>query len=274
MTPDEVFRAFEQNGSTPVTNVPIYLDKQTLGATGHSIRADSLFALLGFTRTLAVDVSDFEGAELVVDLNRPIEKELAGICDFLFDGSVLDNIFDPVTGLRNAARMVRPGGRLLFTNAGNYSTRFNAIPYLIFTGVWFYDYFAINNFSDLQVFVTCAHPQGQSEYMLDHDNMTREFGKGLVRPMVSLDAMAINVFAEKGQESTWDQVPTQHVYRSPVEWGRFEHSVERYKASPRSPFLRSSYDKIAAEYTPGWVFIDSVGQIRRPYHEDISDLRP
>lgn len=272
MTPEEVLKAFSAEGVNPTSSVQIKIDTQTSSTKGNTILDHSFFALLGFDKTFSVDVSDFEGAEMIVNLNKSIESDQENTCDLLVDGSLLDNVFDPVTALRNAARMVRPNGRIIMMNVGNFIPESGWIPYLMFTGVWFYDYFAINGFIDVQVYTCCYHPQGVTTYMIDHDNMTREFGNGMVPPMKSDAPMAIIVFAEKGRDSTWDRTPTQHAYRPNTEWEQFEAMVERYKGSKRPPFLWSTYHKIADQYTPGWVYVDGGGRIRRPYHEDISDI--
>src|SRR5262245_60177247 len=43
----------------------------------------------------AIDVSDYEGAEITHDLCMPLPPHLVGIADFIVDGSCLDNIWDP-----------------------------------------------------------------------------------------------------------------------------------------------------------------------------------
>jgi hypothetical protein len=79
----------------------------------------SIFRALGVNRVKAVDVSPYEGAEVIHDLNQPLPDSLRGTADFIVDGSVLDNVFDPAMGLRNLTEMLRPGGRLLMSNAWN-----------------------------------------------------------------------------------------------------------------------------------------------------------
>jgi hypothetical protein len=274
-SPAETIAQFAARGVEPRLRDEISVDRQTTNALrdGNSRILDaSFFEMLGFDRFMSVDVSDFEGAEVITDLNSPLDPRYENSCDLLVDGSLLDNIFDPVTGLRNAARLVRPGGRLLLINRGNYTKRPGGIPYLQFTGVWFYDFFAINGFSDLQVYACCVHDRGVVAYMLDHTNMTRQFGGGIVAPLNSSVAMFIVAFAEKGVASTWHRTPTQHAYRSPEEWERYEAAVQTYKSSKRPPMLRSVYRALADEFCPGWVFVDDTGQIRRPYHENVEDL--
>lgn len=117
----------------------IAIDHQTLRSSeGPFIRDDEFFRLLGVASVKALDDSDYEGAELIHDLNRPIPPSLEGIADFILDGSTLDNLFNPAQGLMNIARMLKPGGRLVGVNMA--SAHF--APYCIFTPYWFLDYFA------------------------------------------------------------------------------------------------------------------------------------
>jgi hypothetical protein len=81
--------------------------------TARTIRDVDFFRMLGVIETLAIDVSNFEGADIVQDLNQPISPELEASCGLLVDGSLLDNIFNPTTGLKNIARLLEPGGTVL-----------------------------------------------------------------------------------------------------------------------------------------------------------------
>jgi SAM-dependent methyltransferase len=272
LTPQQTFDLFSALGIAPKQIEKIDIDRQTSYSKGETILDHSFFSLLGFSNCVAVDVSDFEGAEIIADLNRPISSDLEAAFDLVVDGSLLDNIFDPVTGLRNIARMTKPNGRVLLINLGNYAKSFSGIPYTMLTPAWFYDFFAINGFSDLQVYAACHHTDGASVYMLDHQNMTREHGGGLVRPMSSAAPMAVMIFAEKGPDSSWEKMPTQHAYRSDKEWLVFEDRVEKYKRSTRPVLVRSSRPRFTDDYSPGWVMIDANWQARRPYQEDVRNL--
>jgi hypothetical protein len=65
---------------------------------------------------LALDHSNYEGAEIIHNLTTPVPPELRKRADFILDGSPLDNVFDPATVITNFAEMLRPGGRLITTN--------------------------------------------------------------------------------------------------------------------------------------------------------------
>lgn len=75
--------------------------------------ADPYLRLLGARELHALDVSDYEGADIVHDLNEPVPAELERRFDLVLDGGSLEHVFDVATALRNYMRMVRVGGRLV-----------------------------------------------------------------------------------------------------------------------------------------------------------------
>lgn len=75
--------------------------------------AEPLFAALGARSTASVDLSGFEGATIVHDMNRPIPVEHHGLHSTVFDGGALEHIFDFPRAIENAMQLVAPGGHLL-----------------------------------------------------------------------------------------------------------------------------------------------------------------
>lgn len=57
-----------------------------------------------------LDVSSYEGANIIADLNMPLPSNLHGKFDFVYDSSVLDNIFNPAQMIQNVALMLKNGG--------------------------------------------------------------------------------------------------------------------------------------------------------------------
>jgi SAM-dependent methyltransferase len=83
--------------------------------------AEDFLSLLGANEIVAIDASDFEGAQILHDMNRPIPDSLVSSFDLVLDGGTLEHIFDLPTALRNAAQMVRPNGRFIsHTMANNF----------------------------------------------------------------------------------------------------------------------------------------------------------
>ena len=84
--------------------------------------ADDFFRGLGATAIDFMDASNYEGANVVHDLNQPIPTQLAAAYDCVFDGGALEHVFNFPTALRNCMEMVRPGGRLIIiTTWNNYA---------------------------------------------------------------------------------------------------------------------------------------------------------
>jgi hypothetical protein len=82
---------------------------------------DPLLKMLGATSVSALDISAFEGATLLHDLNKPIPDEWKSQYDFLFDGGSLEHIFNFPQAIQNYCNLLRPGGSMiLFTVANNF----------------------------------------------------------------------------------------------------------------------------------------------------------
>ena len=60
-----------------------------------------------------LDRSNYEGALIIQDMNKVIEEKKIKEFDFIYNGSCMDNIFDPVTFLTNTTKMLKVGGRIL-----------------------------------------------------------------------------------------------------------------------------------------------------------------
>ncbi|WP_428410050.1 hypothetical protein [Hyphococcus sp.] len=81
--------------------------------------ADDLFRLLGVKEICSMDVSDYEDASIVHDLNAPIPPELDQRFDLVYDGGTLEHVFNYPVGLKNAMRMVKEGGALMIATPAN-----------------------------------------------------------------------------------------------------------------------------------------------------------
>jgi SAM-dependent methyltransferase len=72
--------------------------------------ADRLFRLLGIGDLQVVDLSDYEGADVILDLSQPLPVEHERSFGFIYDGGTTEHIFDTVSAFRNIDRMLKPGG--------------------------------------------------------------------------------------------------------------------------------------------------------------------
>jgi hypothetical protein len=219
---------FRQNGVDPLP-VDIQIDRATHVAvmSGQEFITDTtFFGMLGVKEVRAIDHSDFEGADIILDLNLPIPEELAGQVRFLYGGSVLDNVFDPATYVKNVGRLLAPGGRLIDQNLGS----FHLHPYSVVSPAWYFDYFTLNRFDDCKIYLIHAGPVTHvygltvdpgDPFICDFGNVGNGWPLGVV------------LIAEKGAASTWQRVPSQDQYRDAGEWAEYRNHLGRISASPR-----------------------------------------
>lgn len=80
---------------------------------------DEFFKMLGCQQLRHMDASEFEGADIVHDLNKPIRYDLRCRFDVVFDGGTLEHVFNFPTGLKNALEMVKVGGHFISCNPTN-----------------------------------------------------------------------------------------------------------------------------------------------------------
>ena len=215
----------------------IEIDRTTvhrLSGYGEIVTDRSIFHALGVDSVRALDVSPYEGAEVVHDLNRPLPDNLKAIADFIVDGSTLDNVFDPAMTLRNYAQLLRPGGRLVAVNALN--TRDGA--FTICSPDWYLDYFVANGFSDCKVYVCAGFAGSYNSYWLDTGYIASQKPSRLVFPTMWWSYYTL-VFAEKAPASTTDCIPTQQTYRSAEEWARYAAQLSAINRSRRPHLARS-----------------------------------
>jgi hypothetical protein len=83
--------------------------------------AEPLFECLGATCCEAIDVSAYEGANLVHDMNEPLPAGWAERHDLVFDGGTLEHVFHFPQALHNAMQLLKVGGWFVgFTPANNW----------------------------------------------------------------------------------------------------------------------------------------------------------
>lgn len=234
------------------------LDSRTVGwnQAKEYITDISFFKMFSNAEVHALDVIDYEGAEVICDLNSPISHTYKENYDFIVNGSCLDNIFDPATSIKNISELLKPGGRVYHFEWGNS----HAAAYLKFSPDWFLDYYAINNFKDCKVYIRYS-PNSvgvnidgtkTSQFAQRSSNALEIFHFDplrVINGIVGYDDSNISAFgrwyveviAEKGQQSTSGVSPIQKHYRpNPEAHQPYIDSVQSFQRSRRPLFSRPS----------------------------------
>lgn len=80
---------------------------------------ERLLKAMGAHQIVAVDASDYEGADVTHDMNLPVPSELCDRFDMVIDGGTLEHVFTPSVALANMMKMVRVGGSLIIWTPAN-----------------------------------------------------------------------------------------------------------------------------------------------------------
>lgn len=113
------------------------------------------FKLLGLDDVLALDHSDFEGAEITWDLNLPVPAELRNRFGLILDGGTLEHVFDVRQAFSNVASMLKAGGDVYHMSPiNNYCNH----GFYQFSPTFFYDFYLRNGFTNIEgsIVVTSA----------------------------------------------------------------------------------------------------------------------
>ena len=82
---------------------------------------DLLIEILGIERLVSLDHSDYEGASVVHDMNRPVPEEHWDAYDAVIDAGTLEHVFNFPVAIASCMKMLRVGGRFFaLTPANNH----------------------------------------------------------------------------------------------------------------------------------------------------------
>jgi hypothetical protein len=80
---------------------------------------EAFFAALGAAAIESVDVSPYEGATILHNMNHPVPSELHQRFTVVHDGGTIEHVFNAVQAFKNCMAMVRVGGHFTQVNAAN-----------------------------------------------------------------------------------------------------------------------------------------------------------
>lgn len=172
--------------------------------------APSFFATCGYRETRALDVSDFEGAEIVFDLNRHnTPAELAGQFDLVFNGGTIEHVFHVPNALSNITRMLRVNGLAVHLNpCHNWVDH----GFYQFGPTLFFDYYDAAGFEPLESALFLFDVKRPDPWRV-MPAPPEAFGAGLSGTFDGRTGLQL-FMARKTAESRDTAVPTQSLYRT------------------------------------------------------------
>jgi len=124
--------------------------------------SEPLFSILGAKEVVAMDNSNYEGASIIHDLNLPIPQELQKRFDVVFDGGLLEHVFNFPAAIKNCMEMTKVGGNIiLFTVANNYCGH----GFYQFSPELFYRIFSKENGYQVERMIALEHDVGWGKFL-------------------------------------------------------------------------------------------------------------
>ncbi len=213
-TYEEAKKMIVQEGLAVRENVPEEIDHNTIGTEQRNWITDRcFFNLFTDAKISALDVSNYEGAEIIQDLNAPLQDHLFGLFDFIFNGSCLDNLFDVGTAIKNISKLLSPGGTVFHMEHGSPVQS----AYMMFSPAVFFDYYAINCYEKCNV-LTCLFDRGVLDpwIMFSWSPIYTNAGSSCCSDLMhsNWNHVLLIVIAQKGTTSTDEKSPIQAHYRT------------------------------------------------------------
>jgi hypothetical protein len=233
---DATLRALAAKWNFSLDGIEIERDMRTVGARNspdtYMVSDTTFFRMLGVETVDAIDHSDFEGANIIHDMGEPVPSALWGQYDLIFNGSVLDNMYDVAAAHLNIGRLLAPGGRVIHIETATA----NQFSYSALSPSWFFDYATVNGYADCKVYMGSTRNWEGLKYgpwaMLGFDPSVDERPNAFT-PDLGAELGVLVVVAEKGEASTTDVRPIQSYYRSDADWQSFCRNAQKIAASDR-----------------------------------------
>jgi hypothetical protein len=224
-----------------------------VGQYQNCIHQNTFFRLLGFSPSniRSMDVSQYEGADIVHDLNVPIDDSLASNFDLIFDGGTIEHVFSIKDALFNMCRMCKIGGIVVNWSPVDYINH----GFINLNAEILRDCFLSNGFEEtaLKYIAIPRHPRRADQHYLEYRPDKRRFS---LQPYYET---AVYSAYRKVEERSLT-VPLQGVYRKCDATGQV--LTQRQSNGLRAILYQKLRDWVDAYYVSSVVVRDFM-EIRR-----------
>lgn len=117
----------------------------------------TLFKALGFSESKTLDISDYESADYIFDLNeKKTPKILASSFDVIIDGGTTEHVFNIPNVMQNIFKMLKLNGRIIhMAPMSNYVDH----GFYMFSPRLFWDFYLTNKFEINSFELICHKPK-------------------------------------------------------------------------------------------------------------------
>jgi len=195
-----------------------------------------LFKSLGFDEVLRTDFSDFQGAELVFDLNQSgVPEQYQGYFDLLIDGGTTEHVFHLPNSLHNIFSFLKVGGRVMHFNPSSNHVDHG---FYMFSPTLFWDYYEANGFEfnsfkffeynkwgNIQRWIAADYEPGCLRYVSGGGLPGGQYGIALTA--TKLEGSTSGVVPQQHRyKKTWERTKKRKVHKSLLAY-RFKKRAAR-----------------------------------------------
>jgi hypothetical protein len=167
------------------------------------------FRRLGFSTVHSLDISDYEAADILHDLNIPLpsNSNYIGKYDLIFDGGTMEHVFHVPNLLQNVFNLLAVNGRIVHSvpvdlfNHGFYN----------FSSCFFEDFYLANNF-EINACWIMRMPHNGGKHEITSVSRESQFIRSLCKGSFKNSMHNLVFVATKLPISTGDKIPTQGYY--------------------------------------------------------------
>ena len=195
----------------------------------------TFFRALGFDEVVACDISDQEGAEILLDLNQPVPEKLHGSFDVVFEAGTIQHVFHLPNVFRNIHALLKPGGRVIHGMSPSHNHVDHG--FYMFSPTLFHDYYSANAYRIEASYVFEYRPAWYRNRLLSRPWKIYRYAPGALDHLsyggFSDEQLGIFFVATKTEAATDDVIPQQSAFGA----GRMFHDIESSGRGDRSPDL-------------------------------------
>lgn len=196
-----------KKSGVPLTEVEPQLSFDSYHRKFKRIDDITLFKALGFKNVHSLDYCDFEGADIVCDLNHPVPEKYWGQFDVIYDGGTAEHVFNFPQVLRNIHLLLKEGGVIIHVSPSNNHVDHG---FYMFSPQVYSEYYKTNAYKILtsHIFEYGTNPKS-SWNIYPYEKVAEKylgFG-GFTKKL-----LGIHIVAQKTPHSTNDLIPQQGTY--------------------------------------------------------------
>ena len=172
------------------------------------LTGERFFKALGFEEYMSLDYDEYEGSQIIHDLNNPdLPEKYHGITDFIYDTGTFEHVFKLTNGFSCIHKLLRNEGMVFHTNPSN---GYLDHGFYQISPTLYYDYYRKNNYEIISAHIFDHSKRGVTYCEPYANDVYRT--KGTDYPLKRLARASVSFCAQKTEQSTFGEIPIQSYY--------------------------------------------------------------